>query len=214
MNKENCALKLVDEIILYYDARQKKHQIYLHVSQIIISTCVAHLFLLRMATQIISGERTNYDVCHLEIFSLRQKLGRDSAGVIEIRRGSEQQRNSIPGRGKDFFRLQSSSVDNGGAFLLTGWPGREADNSHLIVSKLKLEELYLHTTLYHHVYDQERICTSYVEIVFSSLMLKHHILCCSHNCLRCSDYNSYFLLLHSRHHDPHSTLIPHPSKLY
>ena len=32
MNKENCALKLVDEIILYYDARSKKHQItYLYV---------------------------------------------------------------------------------------------------------------------------------------------------------------------------------------
>ena len=27
MNKENCALKLVDEIILYCDARSKKHQI-------------------------------------------------------------------------------------------------------------------------------------------------------------------------------------------
>jgi len=27
MNKENCPLKLVDEIILYYDARSKKHQI-------------------------------------------------------------------------------------------------------------------------------------------------------------------------------------------
>ena len=27
MNKENCALKLVDEIILCYDARSKKHQI-------------------------------------------------------------------------------------------------------------------------------------------------------------------------------------------
>jgi len=27
MNKENCALKLIDEIILYYDARSKKHQI-------------------------------------------------------------------------------------------------------------------------------------------------------------------------------------------
>ena len=25
-NKENCALKLVDEIILYYDARSKKHK--------------------------------------------------------------------------------------------------------------------------------------------------------------------------------------------
>ena len=27
MNKENCALKLVDEIILYYDARSKKTSI-------------------------------------------------------------------------------------------------------------------------------------------------------------------------------------------
>jgi len=26
MNKENCALKLVDEIILYYDVRSKKHK--------------------------------------------------------------------------------------------------------------------------------------------------------------------------------------------
>ena len=26
MNKENCALKLVDEIILYYDARSKKQR--------------------------------------------------------------------------------------------------------------------------------------------------------------------------------------------
>ena len=28
MNKENYALKLVDEIILYYDERSKKHQIW------------------------------------------------------------------------------------------------------------------------------------------------------------------------------------------
>ena len=27
MNKENCALKFVDEIILYYDAWSKKHKI-------------------------------------------------------------------------------------------------------------------------------------------------------------------------------------------
>ena len=26
MNKENCELKLVDELILYYDARSKKHK--------------------------------------------------------------------------------------------------------------------------------------------------------------------------------------------
>ena len=29
MNKENCALKLVDEIILYYDARSKKTSNYI-----------------------------------------------------------------------------------------------------------------------------------------------------------------------------------------
>ena len=28
MNKENCTLKLIDEIILYHDARSKKHQIF------------------------------------------------------------------------------------------------------------------------------------------------------------------------------------------
>ena len=26
MNKDNCALKLVDEVILYYDAQSKKYQ--------------------------------------------------------------------------------------------------------------------------------------------------------------------------------------------
>ena len=30
MNKENCGLKLVDEIILYYDAWSQKHQIKFH----------------------------------------------------------------------------------------------------------------------------------------------------------------------------------------
>ena len=141
-------------------------------------------------------------------------MGRDSSVGIEIRRGSGQQMNSIPGRGRNFFRLQSFSVGNGGAFLWTECPGREADNSHHIVSRLRLGELYLHTILYRHVYDQGRLCTSYVEIFFSSLMLKHLTLCCSHNCLRYIDYNSYILLLHSRHHDPHSTLIPQPFKLY
>ena len=36
MNKENCALKLVDEIILYYDARSKKHQTQISIITIII----------------------------------------------------------------------------------------------------------------------------------------------------------------------------------
>ena len=36
MNKENCALKLVDEITLYYDARSKKHQIRYNSSHVLI----------------------------------------------------------------------------------------------------------------------------------------------------------------------------------
>ena len=43
MNKENCALKLVDEIILYYDARSKKHQNTtqkMNVQGNIVSLCV------------------------------------------------------------------------------------------------------------------------------------------------------------------------------
>ena len=32
MNKEKCALKLVNEIILYYDARSKKHEITIKLS--------------------------------------------------------------------------------------------------------------------------------------------------------------------------------------
>ena len=39
MNKENCALKLVDEIILYYDARSKKHQIKSNLSVKRASSC-------------------------------------------------------------------------------------------------------------------------------------------------------------------------------
>jgi len=31
MNKEKCAVKLVDEIILYYDAQSKKHQITVYI---------------------------------------------------------------------------------------------------------------------------------------------------------------------------------------
>ena len=34
MNKENCALKLVDEIILYYDARSKKHRMLIYIAGI------------------------------------------------------------------------------------------------------------------------------------------------------------------------------------
>ena len=34
MDRENCSLKLVDEIILYYDARPKKYQRILKYTQI------------------------------------------------------------------------------------------------------------------------------------------------------------------------------------
>ena len=44
MNKENCALKLVDEIILYYDARSKKRQItkkfYNSVTEVVQKNCI------------------------------------------------------------------------------------------------------------------------------------------------------------------------------
>ena len=49
MNKENCALKLVDEIILYYDARSKKHQI------------GRHLEIFRHCQRVISGFRREVD---------------------------------------------------------------------------------------------------------------------------------------------------------
>jgi len=38
MNKENCALKLVKEIIPYYDARSKKHQIINYKLELIVAT--------------------------------------------------------------------------------------------------------------------------------------------------------------------------------
>ena len=38
MNKENCALKLVNEIILYYDARSKKHQILQRIILLLVSS--------------------------------------------------------------------------------------------------------------------------------------------------------------------------------
>ena len=47
MNKENCALKLVDEIILYYDARSKKHQ-------------KTKLCLTELITKLLELERTLY----------------------------------------------------------------------------------------------------------------------------------------------------------
>ena len=45
MNKENCALKLVDEIILYYDARSKKHQNTVTCIRNHFSSCVLYCML-------------------------------------------------------------------------------------------------------------------------------------------------------------------------
>ena len=46
MNEENCALKLVDEIILYYDARSEKHQNFLKYSIMISYPILMCLFTL------------------------------------------------------------------------------------------------------------------------------------------------------------------------
>ena len=47
MNKENCALKLVDEIILYYDARSRKHQIV----EVEAAECLVHVMSTSRAVQ-------------------------------------------------------------------------------------------------------------------------------------------------------------------
>ena len=43
MNKENCALKLVDEIILHYDARSRKHKITLKMSETNYPMILCHI---------------------------------------------------------------------------------------------------------------------------------------------------------------------------
>ena len=71
MNKENCALKLVDEIILYYDARSKKHQIKIIISPQTVNpvdskcsvtietdTVFAYSVMLRFALEIIRNSFT------------------------------------------------------------------------------------------------------------------------------------------------------------
>ena len=58
MNKENCAITLVDEIILYYDARSKKHQIACLNS--IIQICVFKKEFYNNAVLKLS----NYDYCY------------------------------------------------------------------------------------------------------------------------------------------------------
>ena len=59
MNKENCALKLVDKIILYYDARSKKHQKILHRGHI-RELCVSVRCMIEVQ---LSGNFIVYTVC-------------------------------------------------------------------------------------------------------------------------------------------------------
>ena len=58
MNKENCALKLVDEIILYYDARSKKHQITYPVCCIAI-VCIWPVLLVAQSMQSLDRTGSN-----------------------------------------------------------------------------------------------------------------------------------------------------------
>ena len=51
MNKENCASKLVDEIILYYDARSKKH----HIKKKCSYFSSIHVCISRMVTAVFKG---------------------------------------------------------------------------------------------------------------------------------------------------------------
>ena len=44
MNEENCALKLVNEIILYYDARSKKTSNYVMQNQSALNQCTVQTF--------------------------------------------------------------------------------------------------------------------------------------------------------------------------
>ena len=47
MKKENCALKLVDEIILYYDARLKKHKKVMFDGQLFITYVLVQYKIMR-----------------------------------------------------------------------------------------------------------------------------------------------------------------------
>ena len=74
MNKENCALKLVDEIILYYDARSKKHQITLYLAEV-----QAHRVAVELHSFSVSGLRKGGVVNfggtkpRLEVMEIRRK---------------------------------------------------------------------------------------------------------------------------------------------
>ena len=71
-NKESCALKLVVEIILYYDARSKKHQITEPV--FILSTeapLTRHLHICTAYIKLgISNEKKTFCWKHLQIFPM------------------------------------------------------------------------------------------------------------------------------------------------
>ena len=84
MNKENCALKLVDEIMLYYDARSKKHQ---------ITTINYFMQFLRLSFLCVRENNKRNDlqstqlVLYLEYFDFRGGGGHLHAGVIRYIKG-------------------------------------------------------------------------------------------------------------------------------
>ena len=66
MNKENCALKLVDEIILYYDARSKKTSKAVYLSDFSV-------FLYRRLTTDSSSNIFSVCLCGLLAYGFRPK---------------------------------------------------------------------------------------------------------------------------------------------
>ena len=69
MNKENCALKLVDEIILYYDARSKKHQI-----SFVISSTSCHLFTVLRRVLVVISLGVRLQILEFRMLTILQAL--------------------------------------------------------------------------------------------------------------------------------------------
>ena len=78
-NKENCALKLVDEIILYSDARSKKHK-----KNIKLYFCCIHLTYEFIQSQIYKS-RSNRAVnsLHYKIYTNKNVKGNNSCLFTE-----------------------------------------------------------------------------------------------------------------------------------
>ena len=69
MNKENCALKLVDEIILYYDARSKKTS---EVYSSILHCMMAPFF--KKKTLIILQYSVRYSITNMAVHTIISPL--------------------------------------------------------------------------------------------------------------------------------------------